>query len=47
LKRVEPANRRVHDPAEVAVRPGPGMPPDIAARMEGKAPSPIEVDASV
>ena len=26
---------RVHDPAEVTVRPGPGMPPDIAARMDG------------
>ena len=24
---------RVHDPAEVGVRPGPGMPADIAARM--------------
>ncbi len=24
---------RVHDPAEVHVRPGPGMPADIAARM--------------
>jgi DNA-binding HxlR family transcriptional regulator len=24
---------RVHDPAEVNVRPGPGMPADIAARM--------------
>lgn len=24
---------RVHDPAEVDVRPGPGMPTDIAARM--------------
>ena len=23
----------VHDPAEVGVRPGPGMPADIAARM--------------
>ena len=23
----------VHDPAEVSVRPGPGMPADIAARM--------------
>ena len=26
---------RVHDPAEVSVRPGPGMPADIAARMGG------------
>ena len=24
---------QVHDPAEVGVRPGPGMPADIAARM--------------
>jgi hypothetical protein len=24
---------QVHDPAEVHVRPGPGMPADIAARM--------------
>jgi DNA-binding HxlR family transcriptional regulator len=23
----------VHDPAEVRARPGPGMPPDVAARM--------------
>ena len=26
---------QVRDPAEVGVRPGPGMPPDIAARMTG------------
>ncbi len=26
---------RVDDPAEVTVRPGPGMPPEIAARMAG------------
>ena len=28
---------RVHDPAELTVRPGPGMPPDIAARMDGNS----------
>ena len=28
---------QVHDPAEIAVRPGPGMPAEIAARMASRA----------
>lgn len=31
---------RVHDPAEVGVRPGPGMPADLAARMEARSTAP-------
>jgi DNA-binding HxlR family transcriptional regulator len=27
---------QVHDPAEVGVRPGPGMPADLVVRMEGR-----------
>jgi DNA-binding HxlR family transcriptional regulator len=30
---------QVHDPAELGVRPGPGMPADIAARMETRVPA--------
>jgi hypothetical protein len=28
---------QVHDPAEVGVRPGPGMPATLAARLRGAA----------
>ena len=30
---------QVHDPAELGVRPGPGMPADVAARMSGRVPA--------